>query len=53
VSKENKSDQDKEKADSGEDNRSLVTCVAFCIAAAWAFLGLLLVVIFWPNFPKE
>jgi hypothetical protein len=53
VSEQNHSDQDKENSDSGQDNGSLGYLRGVCIAASWAFIGLLLTAIFWPNLTER
>lgn len=53
MSEQNEPDQDKENSDSGKDNGSLGYLRGVCIAAAWAFIGLLLTAIFWPNLTER
>lgn len=53
MSEENQPDQNREKPDGSQGNGSLGYLRGVCIAATWAFIGLLLTAIFLPNLAER
>jgi hypothetical protein len=53
VSKENGPNQDKENSESGQNNGPLAYLRGVFIAGTWAFIGLLLTALFWPNLTER